>query len=88
MRCDLAVVGAGPAGAATAIGALHADPSLSVVLIDRADFPRDKTCGDGIAPHVVDLLTAAGVNGLLSDQVPVHQLRLSRRHVGWNSLWV
>lgn len=81
MRYDLAVVGAGPAGAATALGALRADPSLSVALIDRADFPRDKTCGDGIAPHVVDLLTAAGVTGLMEDQVPVRRLRLSRRHL-------
>ncbi len=82
MRYDLAVVGAGPAGAATALGALSVDPSLSVALIDRADFPRDKTCGDGIAPHVVDLLTAAGVSGLMEDQVSVRRLRLSRRHVG------
>lgn len=81
MRYDLAVVGAGPAGSATALGALRTDPSLSVALIDRADFPRDKTCGDGIAPHVVDLLTAAGVTGLMQDQVPVHRLRLTRRHL-------
>jgi geranylgeranyl reductase family protein len=78
MRCDLAVVGAGPAGAATAIAALQADPSLSVALIDRAAFPRDKACGDGIAPHVVDLLAAAGVSDLMADQVPVRRLRLSR----------
>ena len=79
MRFDLAVIGAGPAGAAAAIGALRADPSLSVALIDRADFPRDKACGDGIAPHVVDLLTAVGVTNLMEDQVPVRRLRLSRR---------
>lgn len=81
MRYDLAVVGAGPAGAATALGALRADPSLSVALIDRSDFPRDKTCGDGIAPHVIDLLTATGVTGLMDDQVPVRRLRLNRRHL-------
>ena len=59
---DIAVVGGGPAGAATAIGALRADPSLRVAVLDRADFPRDKSCGDGIAPHVIDLLTEAGVD--------------------------
>ena len=47
---DVVVVGAGPAGAATAIGALRSDPALRVALLDRADFPRDKSCGDGIAP--------------------------------------
>ena len=34
-RWDLVVVGAGPAGAATALGALTADPSLRVLLLDR-----------------------------------------------------
>ena len=75
---DLAVVGAGPAGAATAIGALRADPSLRVALLDRSDFPRDKSCGDGIAPHVIDLLFTAGVDGIVDDWTPVPRLRLSR----------
>ena len=36
-------MGAGPAGAAAALGALYADPRLRVLLLDRADFPRDKS---------------------------------------------
>src|SRR5262245_61463831 len=76
---DLAVVGAGPAGTAAALGALRTRPDLSGLLIDRADFPRDKACGDGIAPHVLDLLYEVGVTGLLDDRVPVHRLRLARR---------
>ncbi|MFI7498235.1 NAD(P)/FAD-dependent oxidoreductase [Streptomyces sp. NPDC049687] len=75
---DLAVVGAGPAGAAAALGALHADPGLRVALLDRADFPRDKACGDGVAPHVLDLLAEVGVTGLFDDRVPVDRLRLGR----------
>lgn len=75
---DLVVVGAGPAGAATAIGALRARPGLSVLLLDRSDFPRDKACGDGIAPHAIELLAAHGVTGLVDDQVPVSRLRLER----------
>jgi len=43
---DVAVVGAGPAGAAAAITAARA--GLSVVAVDRASFPRDKCCGDGL----------------------------------------
>ena len=81
-RHDLVVVGAGPAGAATALGALAADPSLSVLLLDRAEFPRDKSCGDGIAPHVLDLLADVGVTGLLDDRVPVTRLRLQRGDLG------
>lgn len=75
---DLAIIGAGPAGSAAAIGALHARSDLSVLLVDRAQFPRDKACGDGIAPHVLELLTAVGVTGLLDDHVPVSRLRLER----------
>ncbi len=80
---DLAIVGAGPAGSATALGALAADPTLRVALIDRAAFPRDKACGDGVAPHVLDLLAEVGVTGLLDDRTPVRRLRLQRdgRHV-------
>lgn len=43
---DLAIVGAGPAGAAAAITAARA--GLEVVVVDKATFPRDKTCGDGL----------------------------------------
>ena len=75
---DLVVVGAGPAGSAAAIGALRTCPDLRVLLLDRSEFPRDKPCGDGIAPHVLDLLEEYGVSGLVDDRVPVHDLRLER----------
>lgn len=79
---DLAIVGAGPAGAAAAIGALHTDPTLRVALLDRVAFPRDKACGDGVAPHVIDLLESVGVTGIVDDQVPVERLSLRRHDVG------
>lgn len=43
---DLLVVGAGPAGSAAAITAARA--GRSVLMIDKASFPRDKCCGDGL----------------------------------------
>lgn len=73
---DLAVVGAGPAGTAAALAALRVDPSARVLLLDREDFPRDKACGDGVAPHVFDELAALGVTGLVDDWRPVRQLCL------------
>ncbi|RZT27731.1 geranylgeranyl reductase family protein [Kribbella sp. VKM Ac-2569] len=79
---DVIVVGAGPAGASAAIGALAADPSLSVLLLDRHEFPRDKACGDGIAPHVLDLLAGVGVTGILDDWTPVRRFVLNRGDVG------
>lgn len=43
---DVIVVGAGPAGASAARAA--ADNGASVLLLDRATFPRYKTCGGGL----------------------------------------
>jgi geranylgeranyl reductase family protein len=73
---DVAVIGAGPAGAAAALSALRASPGCSVLLLDRAAFPRDKACGDGIAPHALDELARLGVADVLLDACPVRRLRL------------
>jgi geranylgeranyl reductase family protein len=45
-RFDVLVVGAGPAGSATAIHLARA--GASVLLVDKARFPRDKPCGGGL----------------------------------------
>lgn len=73
---DVAVVGAGPAGAAAALSALQLQPDARVLLLDRSRFPRDKACGDGIAPHAVDELRRLGADDVLADRVPVTRLRL------------
>ena len=75
---DLVVVGAGPAGATTALSALRADPGLKVLLLDRESFPRDKSCGDGIAPHAVDVLGALGAADVVEGWTPLQRLELSR----------
>ena len=46
LSADVAVVGGGPAGAAAAITLARA--GREVVLVDKAAFPRDKCCGDGL----------------------------------------
>jgi menaquinone-9 beta-reductase len=56
---DVVVVGAGPAGTATAIAL--ADAGLDVALIDKATFPRDKTCGDGLTTLALRELEALGL---------------------------
>ena len=73
---DVVVVGAGPAGSAAALSALRVRPDARVLLLDRADFPRDKACGDGIAPHALDVLADLGLPGLVDDHRPVHRLHL------------
>ncbi|HET7036765.1 MAG TPA: geranylgeranyl reductase family protein [Thermomicrobiaceae bacterium] len=58
-RYDVAIVGAGPGGAATA--AYAAEKGLDVLLLDRAGFPRDKTCGDGLTPRAQRVLHEMGI---------------------------
>src|SRR5690606_22539099 len=67
---DIAVIGAGPAGAATAIQAARL--GASVVVFDKAGYGRDKVCGDGLTPRAVgalnelkiDLSAAHHIDGL------------------------
>ncbi|MBC3190690.1 geranylgeranyl reductase family protein [Pseudonocardia sp. C8] len=61
---DVVVVGAGPAGASAALNVLRLRPGAAVLLLDAHTFPRDKTCGDGVAAEVFDLLDDLGVTGI------------------------
>ena len=58
-RCDVLVIGAGPAGSACA--QKLATGGLDVVLVDQHDFPRDKVCGDGLIPDSHAALRRLGV---------------------------
>lgn len=90
---DVLVVGSGPAGCAAALAARRA--GAQVLLVDRAEFPRDKVCGDGVAPQALDVLAVLGVDvdALVAGSAPVRTLRLesprgvvARRHTarpGW-----
>ena len=77
-RWDVIIVGAGPAGAAAALAAADESSGARVLLLDRCAFPRDKVCGDGIAPHVFDLLAALGVPpATFADYPPIPGLWLT-----------
>jgi geranylgeranyl reductase family protein len=56
---DVVVIGAGPGGSATA----HylAKIGLDVVLLDKTEFPREKTCGDGLTPRALYVLKDMGI---------------------------
>ena len=79
---DVIVVGGGPAGCAAAAAVAQAEPALSVLVVDRADFPRDKPCGDGIAHEVTDELSALGfdVERVFDGVVVVGDLALASPH--------
>ncbi len=53
---DVIIIGAGPAGAACALGLRNA--GLRVAIIDKHTFPRDKVCGDAIPGRAIKTLQA------------------------------
>jgi len=71
---DVLVVGAGPAGAAAAYHlARH---GVNVLCADKAAFPREKVCGDGLTPRGVRALLQMGVDPTEPGFVPVEGLRV------------
>ena len=58
-RVDVLIIGAGPAGSATAC--LLAEAGLDVLVADRATLPRDKPCAEYMSPPAVDMLDRLGV---------------------------
>jgi menaquinone-9 beta-reductase len=74
MRYDVAVIGAGPAGATLAT--LLALSGRSVALIDRDEFPRDKVCGEFISWDAHPILEALGLAELLKRGAEIDRCRL------------
>jgi geranylgeranyl reductase family protein len=73
---DVIVVGGGPAGAAAGLAAVRAAPGARVLLLDKTAFPRDKACGDGIAPHALAELAALGVPDAARGYKPIERIRV------------
>jgi geranylgeranyl reductase family protein len=59
-EADVIVVGAGPAGSATAQALAQA--GRDVLLLEKTAFPREKVCGDGLTPRAVKSLVDMGVD--------------------------
>jgi menaquinone-9 beta-reductase len=59
IRTDVLVVGAGPGGSSTAFHL--ASRGVDVLLVDKAIFPREKVCGDGLTPRGVRAMQTMGI---------------------------
>ena len=86
MNTDVLVVGAGPAGSAAATWAARG--GLEVLLVDAAEFPRDKTCGDGLTPRAIAEMQALGMGSWLADRPRNNGVRMhgfgNTHELAWN----
>jgi flavin-dependent dehydrogenase len=72
---DVVICGAGPAGSLAAI--ILARAGVTVLLLDRARFPRDKLCGDTVNPGAVALLRRHRLDRVLEGALPVDGMIVS-----------
>lgn len=86
LTTDVLVVGAGPAGSAAAAWAARA--GHDVMLIDAEQFPRDKTCGDGLTPRAIAQMQVLGMDDWLRERPRSKGIRMigfrTEHEVPWN----
>jgi geranylgeranyl reductase family protein len=75
MQADVAIVGAGPAGSVAAQRLAAA--GVQAVLLERATFPREKPCGDGVSSGGLAVLARMGLAGWASQFPAPELMRLS-----------
>ncbi|MDP6180809.1 MAG: FAD-dependent monooxygenase, partial [Desulfatiglandales bacterium] len=68
-KCDVIIIGAGPAGTATAL--LLKKKGYQTILLEQAKFPRDKVCGEFISPAADSILKELGVLASIEAQSPL-----------------
>ena len=68
---DVVIIGAGPSGSNAAISYKKLNPDLKIALVDKAIFPRDKSCGDAFGPGVISALKRFGNEHILEAEPEV-----------------
>jgi geranylgeranyl reductase family protein len=85
LETDVLVVGGGPGGAASAYHlARH---GVDVTVVDKATFPREKVCGDGLTPRAVAAMVRMGVDTEAPGYERVMGLRVYARNATVELPW-
>lgn len=71
---EVVIVGAGPAGATTAI--ILSRLGHDVLLLDRSQFTRDKVCGDAVPAGTMELLSKLGMEEQIQSAEKSHLFHL------------
>src|SRR5438046_5305730 len=74
LQTEVLVIGGGPAGLAAAIAARV--KGFDVTVVDAAQPPIDKACGEGILPAGVEALRRLGIQVSPTDGIPFRGVRL------------
>ena len=84
IHSDIVIVGAGPAGAITALLVAQRRPDLSIILLDAAAQPHAKPCGEFLSPGGLRVLALAGVEDavMATGAYPLTGLSLMGPHGG------
>lgn len=75
LHTKVCIIGAGPAGATTAI--FLAKQNVEHIIIDAAQFPRDKTCGDGLDLKAIAVLNNIDKNIIATETLPQGRINAS-----------
>lgn len=76
IKTDVCIVGAGPSGAATSM--MLSKQKVSHIIVDKANFPRDKTCGDGLILYAYRSLKILGLlDEFLQDPRFLHSKKIN-----------
>jgi flavin-dependent dehydrogenase len=76
IKTDVCIVGAGPAGASASL--MLSKLKIEHYIIDKAIFPRDKTCGDGLILHAYkSLLTLGLLDAFLTNSKFIHSKNIN-----------
>ena len=86
-RCDILIVGAGPAGALAARLMGMKRPTLRLLLIDAEQTPQHRPCGEYLAPGGLAVIDRAGLTAAVhaSGAVPLREVAIVGPHGGWRA---